>query len=55
MTFRTYLLALVVTNIFTLTVAQATPAQQTINWAGCGITKKAFMQELAIEYEKRTG
>ncbi len=26
-----------------------------INWAGCGITKKAFMKELAIAYEKRTG
>jgi phosphate transport system substrate-binding protein len=29
--------------------------QKVINWAGCGITKKAFMQELAIAYEKRTG
>jgi len=27
----------------------------TLNWAGCGITKKAFMKELAHEYEKRTG
>jgi phosphate transport system substrate-binding protein len=26
-----------------------------VTWAGCGITKKAFMQELAREYEKRTG
>lgn len=26
-----------------------------INWAGCGITKKAFMKELAAAYEKRTG
>lgn len=24
-------------------------------WAGCGITKKAFMKELAIAYEKKTG
>ncbi len=31
-------------------------AEQTvINWAGCGITKKAFMKELAAEYERRTG
>jgi len=28
---------------------------ETINWAGCGITKKAFMKELAAEYTKRTG
>lgn len=29
--------------------------QTVINWGGCGITKKAFMAELAAEYEKRTG
>lgn len=52
---RTYLLAIVASSIFTLTAAQASQEQKTINWAGCGITKKAFMQELAIEYEKRTG
>lgn len=28
---------------------------ESINWAGCGITKKAFMKELAAEYTKRTG
>jgi phosphate transport system substrate-binding protein len=55
MAFRSYLIALVATNILTLTAAQANAEQETINWAGCGITKKAFMQELAIEYEKRTG
>lgn len=27
----------------------------TIRWAGCGITKKAFMAELAKGYEKKTG
>lgn len=27
----------------------------TITWAGCGITKKAFMAELAKAYEKKTG
>ena len=26
-----------------------------ITWAGCGISKKAFMQDLADAYEKRTG
>jgi len=28
---------------------------QSIVWAGCGITKKAFMAELAKAYEKKTG
>ncbi len=28
---------------------------ETLVWAGCGITKKAFMKELAKAYEKRTG
>lgn len=26
-----------------------------LNWVGCGITKKAFMAELASAYEKKTG
>jgi len=28
---------------------------ETLVWAGCGITKKAFMAELAKAYEKKTG
>jgi len=28
---------------------------RTLIWAGCGITKKAFMAELAKAYEKKTG
>ncbi len=27
----------------------------TLSWVGCGITKKAFMQELAAAYQKKTG
>lgn len=27
----------------------------TLSWAGCGITKKAFMTELAAAYEKKSG
>lgn len=27
----------------------------TLSWAGCGITKKAFMAELATAYEKKSG
>ena len=30
-------------------------ASKQISWAGCGITKKAFMEELAKGYEKKTG
>jgi phosphate transport system substrate-binding protein len=43
---------------FLLTVGTMLPAsaeQTVINWAGCGISKKAFMKELAAAYEKRTG
>lgn len=36
------------------TIAQAKP-QQTLTWAGCGISKKAFMTEMAKAYEKKTG
>ena len=34
---------------------QIATAKQTLTWAGCGITKKAFMAELAKAYEKKTG
>lgn len=34
------------------TVANITPG---ITWAGCGVTKKAFMNELARAYETKTG
>jgi phosphate transport system substrate-binding protein len=48
--------AVVAGSLLALSVSQAsTNDQSVINWAGCGITKKAFMQELAIAYEKRTG
>ena len=36
--------------------AQAeTPAETDLSWAGCGITKKAFMAALAEAYETKTG
>ncbi|GMR21467.1 MAG: phosphate ABC transporter substrate-binding protein PstS [Gammaproteobacteria bacterium] len=28
---------------------------KTLSWAGCGISKKAFMKEIAIAFEKKTG
>jgi phosphate transport system substrate-binding protein len=37
------------------TSASTAGGANVINWAGCGITKKAFMKELAAEYTKRTG
>lgn len=39
---------LVTLSLMLLTVnVQAANENDTINWAGCGITKKAFMAELA--------
>ncbi len=38
-----------------LAVVTVYAAPEEINWAGCGITKKAFMKELAKAYEKKTG
>lgn len=29
--------------------------KNTITWAGCGITKKAFMKEISVAYEAKTG
>ena len=34
---------------------QTVSAAETIQWAGCGISKKAFMTELAKAYTKKTG
>lgn len=46
----------VLSIIFLILVFSTSYAVQTqINWAGCGITKKAFMAELAKAYEKKTG
>lgn len=38
-----------------LTTVQAKATENMIYWAGCGITKKAFMKELAAAYTKKTG
>ncbi|MEJ2397563.1 MAG: hypothetical protein P8Z67_04740 [Gammaproteobacteria bacterium] len=35
--------------------ALAATAKHTLAWAGCGITKKAFMSQLASAYQKKTG
>lgn len=36
-------------------VVAAPAGDDTLVWAGCGITKKAFMKELAAAYENKTG
>jgi len=39
-----------------LNMGQAIAAEPiTLKWVGCGISKKAFMKELAAAYEKKTG
>ena len=43
------------TFLLFLFVSTSYGAANQINWAGCGITKKAFMAELAKAYEKKTG
>jgi len=35
--------------------SHATDENNTLSWAGCGITKKAFMKELAAAYTNKTG
>lgn len=35
--------------------AEAAAGKELIQWAGCGISKKAFMSEMAKAYEKKTG
>ncbi len=37
------------------TGTQAASPEKTLHWAGCGITKKAFMKELATAYERHYG
>lgn len=42
--------------VFSLPATAAEPQQDNVlTWAGCGITKKAFMAELAKAYENKTG
>jgi len=50
---RTAQLALFIALLFSIT-AGAAPLKE-INWVGCGVSKAAFMQDLAAAYEKKTG
>ena len=45
---------IVIAAIFSLNMT-AYAETATITWAGCGISKKAFMAELAAAFEKKTG
>lgn len=53
MAFGKYLSGLVI-GIFLVNI-QTVSAAEVIKWAGCGITKKAFMKELAKAYTRKTG
>jgi len=47
---------LIVFSLFILNVNQITHAvTKEISWAGCGISKKGFMSDMAKAYEKKTG
>lgn len=53
---RISLLFLLLVSFGSVNAAVNAPTDNnTITWAGCGITKKAFMKELAKAYEKKTG
>lgn len=54
MSFTNYLSVLMLSAVV-LSVPTTATAAETIQWAGCGITKKAFMKELAKAYTKKTG
>lgn len=44
------------TLMFSLAVSPVqAAAKKTLTWAGCGISKKAFMGEMATAFEKKTG
>jgi phosphate transport system substrate-binding protein len=55
------LAAVIATNLSAPRQALAAPANaglrgnQVLTWTGCGITRKAFMSELAAAYERKTG
>lgn len=52
---RLALCLLFVPVFLSLTLATTSQAASRITWVGCGITKKAFMTEMAAAYKKKTG
>lgn len=55
MSYRVLLFVFALSSLVPFTSVNAASADKTITWAGCGITKKAFMKELAKAYEMKTG
>ncbi len=55
--FRSFIIFTTSFIVFFTSVLSVTAADEanTLYWAGCGITKKAFMTELAKAYKKETG
>jgi len=53
--YKSVLLSIVIMTFTVCNVTFANAAEDIIYWAGCGITKKAFMKELAIAYSAKTG
>ena len=49
-----YVFATVIVSM-SLMASSSVFSKETLTWAGCGITKKAFMSELAKAYTKKTG
>lgn len=45
---------LLISNM-SLLMAASQPDSKKLSWAGCGISKSAFMSEMVVAYEKKTG
>jgi len=52
---RVLAVSLGVLIVSSLPLLTASAASKKISWAGCGISKNAFMGEMAVAYEKKTG
>jgi len=50
-----FVISVIASLLLFQTPAQSAVSKDVIKWAGCGITKKAFMAELAKAYETKTG
>jgi len=55
MLFTRAFVASAVATFLTLVALPLSAETKTLTWAGCGISKKAFMAEMAAAYEKKTG
>lgn len=53
--FLSFIFTLLATSLVAGQAQAAAEETITLNWVGCGISKKAYMQEVASLYEKKTG